>query len=201
MLVFRPGGQEYPCSFILIFKQFNMKTIKYFSIFFILLMAGKLSAQQISSAELQVAGLTCSMCSQATEKSLRTLDFVEAVKPDLNRNLFVIDFKKNKPASIDMIRKKVQDAGFSIANMTAVFRFNNLKVDEKGKAVAGTDVYQFLNTRGKTLNGEVKASVLDKNFVSGAVFKQKAAQFNAESYASGFGMFEGRKTRIFHLSI
>ena len=178
-----------------------MKTIKYFSIFFILLLSGEVSAQQISSAEVQVAGLTCSMCSQATERSLRSLDFIGAIKPDLNRNVFVIDFKKDKSASIDLIRKKVQDAGFSIANMTAVFKFNNLKVDEKGKAAAGADVYQFLNAKGKTLNGEVKASVLDKNFVSGAVFKQKAAQFNAESYVSGYGMVDGRKTRIFHLSI
>jgi copper chaperone CopZ len=178
-----------------------MKTIKYFSIFFILLVAGNVSAQQISSAEVQVAGLTCSMCSQATEKSLRSLDFIEAVKPDLNRNVFVIDFKKNKVASIDLIRKKVQDAGFSIANMTAVFKFNNLKVDESGQAFAGTDVYQFLNAKSKVLNGEVKASIVDKNFVSGPVFKRNAAQFKTESYASGYGLVEGKKTRIFHLSI
>jgi len=178
-----------------------MKTIQYFSIFFILLMVGKVSAQQISSAELQVTGLTCSMCSQATEKSLRSLDFVENIKADLNKNLFEISFKKDKAVNIDLIRKKVQDAGFSIGNMTAMFSFNNLKVNENGQAAAGTAAYQFLNARDKTLNGEVKVSVVDKNFISGPAFKQKAAQFKSESYASGYGMVNGKKTRIYHLSI
>jgi len=62
----------------------------------LLLSAGDLSAQQISSAELQVNGLTCSMCSQATEKSLKTLGFVEDITPDLNTNTFMIRFKKRQ---------------------------------------------------------------------------------------------------------
>lgn len=178
-----------------------MKTIKYLSMLFVLLVSSQVSAQQISSAELQVAGLTCSMCSQATEKSLRSLDFIEAVKPDLNKNIFVIDFKKSRPVNIDLIRKKVQDAGFSVANMTAVFNFNNLKVDENGQAVAGQEVYKFLNAKSKTLNGEVKANVVDKNFISGPAFKQKATQFKVDSYASGYGTVNGKKTRIYHLTI
>lgn len=178
-----------------------MKTIKYLSIFFILFMGSQVSAQQISSAELQVAGLTCSMCSQATEKSLRSLDFIEAVKPDLNKNLFLVDFKKGRPVNIDLIRKKVQDAGFSVASMTAVFNFNNLRIDENGQAVAGQDVYKFLNAKSKTLNGQVKASVVDKNFISGPAFKQKASQVKVDSYASGYGTVNGKKTRIFHLTI
>lgn len=178
-----------------------MKTIHYLSLFFILLAAGKVSAQQISSAELQVAGLTCSMCSQATEKSLRSLDFIQSVKPDLNKNIFVIDFKKSKAVSVDLIRKKVQDAGFSVASLTAVFNFDNLKVDENGQAVDGPEAYKFLNTKSKTLNGAVKATVIDKNFIPGPAFKQKAAQFKTDSYASGYGTINGKKTRIYHLAI
>lgn len=177
-----------------------MKTIKILSISFILLIAGKVSAQQISSAELQVTGLTCSMCSQATEKSLRTLDFIGDVNPDLNRNIFVIDFKKDKNVNIDQIKKKVQDAGFSVGNLTAVFNFNNTKVDERGQAIVGTNVYQFLNTKAKTLNGPVKASVVDKDFVSGSAFKKAAAQYKLDSYASGSGTVNGKKTRIYHLT-
>ncbi|MEJ2883964.1 heavy-metal-associated domain-containing protein [Pedobacter sp. GR22-6] len=178
-----------------------MKTIKLLSIFFILLAAGKVSAQQISSAELQVTGLTCSMCSQATEKSLRTLDFIEAIKPDLNRNVFVIDFKKDKGVNIDQIKNKVQDAGFSVGNLTAVFNFSNTKVDDNGQAIVGSNVYKFLNTKGKTLNGPVKANVVDKDFISGSAFKKAAAQYKTESYASGAGTVNGKKTRIYHLTI
>jgi copper chaperone CopZ len=162
-----------------------MKTIQYLSILFIFLTAGKVSAQQISSAELQVAGLTCSMCSQATEKSLRSLDFIEAIKPDLNKNIFVIDFKKSKAVSIDLIRKKVQDAGFSVAGLTAVFNFDNLKIDENGQAVAGPEIYKFFNAKN----------------IPGPAFKQKAAQFKTDTYASGYGTINGRKTRIYHLAI
>lgn len=178
-----------------------MKTIKYISLFLFLLTAGRISAQQIASAELQVTGLTCSMCSQATEKSLRSLDFIQDIKPDLNKNIFVISFKKSKPVNIDLIRKKVQDAGFSIGNMTIVFLFSNLKLDENGQAVSGPDVYKFLNAKNKTLNGEVKASIVDRNFISGASYKQKAVQFKSESYVSGYGMVNGKKTRVYHLTI
>ncbi|TDQ09595.1 heavy-metal-associated domain-containing protein [Pedobacter metabolipauper] len=179
-----------------------MKTIfKYLSIFIILLITKAASAQQISSAELQVTGLTCSMCSQATEKSLRTLDFIESIKPDLNKNLFAISFKKGKTVNMDLIRKKVQDAGFSIGNLSAVFNFDNLKVDNNGQAMVGNAVYKVLNAKSKTLNGEVKVNVVDKNFISGSAFKQKSNQFKEDSYATGFGTVNGKKTRIYHLTI
>ena len=166
-----------------------------------LLLGSNVSAQQISSAELQVTGLTCSMCSQATEKSLRTLDFIGEIKPDLNRNIFVLNFKKDKGVNIDQIKKKVRDAGFSIGNLTAIFNFSNVKVDEEGQAIVGTNAYKFLNAKNKTLNGPVKASVVDKDFISGAAFKKKAAQYKSETYAAGAGMVNGKKTRIYHLTI
>ncbi|WP_316819549.1 heavy-metal-associated domain-containing protein [Pedobacter gandavensis] len=178
-----------------------MNTIKSLIILSIALIAGKASAQQITTAELQVTGLTCSMCSQATERSLKTLDFVETISPDLNKNLFAITFKKDKSVNIDQIRKKVEDAGFSVGNLTAVFNFSQTKVDDKGLAVAGTNVYQFLNQKNQTLNGPVRATVVDKDFISGAAFKKKAAQLKSETYVSGSGLVNGKKTRIYHLSI
>ena len=178
-----------------------MKTIKSFILSLLLISVGELSAQQITTAELQVNGLTCSMCSQATEKSLKTLDFVESVKPDLNKNIFVINFKKEKSVNIDLIRKKVQDAGFSVGNLTATFHFNNIKVDENGQAKVGSSFFKVLNAKNKTLNGSVRATVVDKNFIPGSVFKQKATQFKTESYASGYGVVEGKKTRIYHITI
>jgi len=178
-----------------------MNTFKSLIILAIIFFAGKVSAQQISSAELQVTGLTCSMCSQATEKSLRTLDFIGSIEPDLNRNIFVLTFKQDKSVNIDQIKKKVEDAGFSVGNLDAVFNFNNTKVDDKGLAVAGTNVYQFLNAKSKTLNGPVKATVVDKNFMSGSAFKKKAAQVKLDSYESGSGVVNGKKTRVYHLSI
>ncbi|WP_165500331.1 heavy-metal-associated domain-containing protein [Pedobacter psychroterrae] len=178
-----------------------MKTIKIFSIATLLFIAGTVSAQQISSAELQVTGLTCSMCSQATEKSLKTLDFIESIKPDLNKNTFMIEFKDQKPVNMDLIKKKVQDAGFSIGNLVAVINFNNTNVNEDGLAVAGPNAYKFLNAKSKVLNGNVKVSVVDKNFISGPAFKKKAAQVAADSYTSGYELINGKRTRVYHVSI
>jgi copper chaperone CopZ len=178
-----------------------MNTIKSLIILSIVLFAGKVSAQQISSVDLQVTGLTCSMCSQATDESLRTLDFIETIEPDLNKNIFVLTFKKDKAVDFDQIKSKVEDAGFSVGNLDAVFNFNNTKVDNKGLAIAGTNVYQFLNAKDKTLNGPVKATVVDKDFMSGSAFKKKAAQVSLESYKNGSGMVNGKMTRIYHLSI
>ena len=78
-----------------------------------LFFAVNVSAQKISSADLQVTGLTCSMCSNATQKSLETLNFISSIKPDLNKNIFVLTFKKDANINLDLVRKKVQDAGFS----------------------------------------------------------------------------------------
>ena len=164
-----------------------------------LFFAVKVSAQQISSADLQVTGLTCSMCSNATQKSLETLNFISSVKPDLNKNIFVLTFKKDANINLDLVRKKVQDAGFSVGGLTASFNFNQVKIDDKGQAVVDGNVYRFVNAKSKTLNGTVKASVVDKNFISGSAFKKQATTANSDAYASGTGIVNGKKTRIYHL--
>lgn len=166
-----------------------------------LFVINKVSAQQITTVEMQVTGLTCSMCSQATEKSLRTLDYVSEVTPDLNKNLFIIKFKKDKDVNFDQLNKKVKDAGFSIGKLEATVNFNQTKIDDNGQAVVGTNIYRFANAKDKVLNGPVKVNVIDKGFVSNSVFKQKTTTVKFDSYATGTGVVNGKKTRIYHLSI
>lgn len=164
-----------------------------------LFFAVNVSAQQISTASLQVTGLTCSMCSNATQKSLETLSFINSVKPDLNKNIFVLNFKKGADINLDLVRKKVQDAGFSVGNLTASFIFDQVKVDDKGQAVVDGNVYRFVNAKNKTLNGTVRAAVVDKNFISNNAFKKQAATINSDAYASGTSVINGKKTRVYHL--
>ena len=178
-----------------------MKTTKIIFSFLMLFVINKVSAQQVNTVEMQVTGLTCSMCSQATEKSLRTLDYVSNVTPDLNKNLFVITFKKDKAVSFDQLNKKVKEAGFSVGKLDATLNFNQVKIDDDGQAIVGSNVYRFANAKSKVLNGPVKVSVIDKNFISNSVFKQKSASVKFDSYASGTGIVNGKKTRIYHLSI
>lgn len=161
----------------------------------------KVSAQQITTVEMQVTGLTCSMCSQATEKSLRTLDYVSNVTPDLNKNVFIVTFKKDKAVSFDQLNKKVKDAGFSVGKLEATINFNQTKVDDNGQAIIGANVYRFANAKDKVLNGPVKVNVIDKGFISNNAFKQKSSTVKFDSYANGTGLVNGKKTRIYHLSI
>lgn len=130
---------------------------------------------QFTKAEVQVSGLTCSMCSKATEKALRTLDFIGDIKPDLNRNLFVLTFKSNTPVSLDQISKKVQGAGFSINNLKATFNFANAKVDNNTFSYLG-DTYLVVNGTDKALNGNADITVVDKGFAPASVYKKYAAK-------------------------
>jgi copper chaperone CopZ len=182
-------------------KNKQMKTTKVILIFLMLFGINKAYAQQITAIEMQVTGLTCSMCSQATEKSLRSLSYVSDVTPDLNKNVFVVAFKKGSSVNFDQLNKKVRDAGFSVGNLTANITFDQVKVDEQGQAVIGNTVYRFDNAKNKVLNGNLKVKLIDKNFVPNSIFKQKTATAKFDSYASGTGMVNGKKVRIYHLSI
>lgn len=181
-----------------------MKTIRYFiiiSLVFAGLSGGNTFAQQITKAELQVNGLTCSMCSRATETSLQSLGFIETITPDLNRNVFVLTFKQGQQVDMDQIKDKVEDAGFSVGDLAATINFKNTVIDDKGLAQVDGAVFQFVNAKSKTLDGPVTAKVLDKNFISSSAFKKQAAELKSPSYLTGKGVVEGKQTRIFHLSI
>jgi len=179
----------------------KMKTIKYFILTLFILTGSNLFAQNISNAELQVTGLTCSMCSKATETSLRTLDFIQDIKPDLNKNLFAITFKRDKNVNIDLIRKKVEEAGFSVGKLSATFNFKNAALDDNGRTEVNGTHYQIVGAGQKVLNGAVKATVIDKNFIPNNAFKKNVAAVKSNAYASGSAVIEGRKTRVYHLSI
>ena len=177
-----------------------MKTIRFF-ILFTILFGGNTFAQQLSKAEVQVNGLTCSMCSRATETSLKSLGFIDAVTPDLNRNLFILTFKTGQQVDIDQIKDKVTDAGFSIGELSATINFDQTKVNETGLAVVDGTVFKFINAKNQVLNGAVTAKVLDKDFISSSAFKKKAAELKSDTYLNGRGNVGGKDTRIFHLSI
>lgn len=178
-----------------------MKTIRNFITLSILLISGHTFAQQISKAALQVNGLTCSMCSKATETSLRSLGFIETITPDLNNNVFLLTFKAGEQVNVDQIRDKVQDAGFSVGDLSATINFEQTTIDDKGMAVAGGTAFQFINAKSKTLNGPVTARVVDKDFVPSSTFKKNASALNSPAYQTGRGVVQGKETRIFHLSI
>ena len=154
--------------------------MKFLKIFCVLLMLSLGAQAQFTKAEVQVSGLTCSMCSKATEKALRTIDFIGDIKPDLNRNLFVLTFKSNAPVNLDQISKKVQSAGFSVNSLKATFNFAATKVNNNAFTYSG-DTYLVVNGADKAPSGTATVTVVEKGFAPASVYKKYAGQTTTEA--------------------
>lgn len=150
-----------------------MKTLKIFIA--IMAISVGIAKAQFTKAEVQVSGLTCSMCSKATEKSLRTLSFVGDVKPDLNRNVFVITFKKDAAVDFDKLSSKVQSAGFSVNSLKATYNFAGTKLSNNMFEYSGKH-FHLVNAGDKDINGPIAITFLDKGFAPVATNKKYAPQ-------------------------
>jgi copper chaperone CopZ len=170
-----PGGGKGPYSDQI------MKTIIFYCLF---LLAFIPASAQFSKAEMQASGLTCSMCSNAINKSLRTLSFVENVNTDLNKNQFELTFKATEKVDFDQLRKKVEDAGFSVANFWVFTSFDNQKIGENEQLSVGGLNLRFVNVKDQTLNGEHKIKLVDKNFILAKEYRKYARKIG-ESQAGG----------------
>ena len=91
-------------------------------ILFILILCNKMSFAQFIKADLKASGLTCSMCNLATQKQLQSLNFVDSIVPDLELNAFHIYFKEQSEIDFGLIKKKVEDAGFFVAELKVTYK-------------------------------------------------------------------------------
>ncbi len=67
------------------------------------------------------------MCSNAINKALKGLQFVESVNTDLNNNTFTVNFKPGTTPDFDVLKMKVEGAGFSIANLWYIPTLTSLR--------------------------------------------------------------------------
>lgn len=101
------------------------------SILFTLLLCSQMSYAQFIKADLKASGLTCSMCNLATQKQLESLIFIDSIVPDLDINAFHLYFNQKQEIDFGLIKKKVEDAGFFVAELkvtyqnNAAFRYSN----------------------------------------------------------------------------
>ncbi len=162
---------------------------------------------QFTKASIQASGLTCAMCTKAIDNALKTLPFIETIKPDIKNSSFNVTFKQGQEADIDAIKKAVEDAGFFVAkfSITGVFSNTEIKNDEH-VAISGKE-YHFLNVKDQVLNGEKTLVVVDKNFITANAFKKYSAATGMECIKTGraggccekAGLAAG--TRIYHVTI
>jgi copper chaperone CopZ len=129
---------------------------------------------QVTQVSLQASGLTCSMCSNSINKALMTLDFVLKVDADIKTYTFEIFFKPNRNVDFDLIKKKVEDAGFSVSGFVATIHFNNIPILNNQTATIEDKTFLFANTKDQSLNGVKKVKILDKGFVTPKEYKRNA---------------------------
>jgi len=144
-----------------------------------------LTNAQIEKAEFQASGLTCSMCSNAINKALKTVPFIESVDVNLNKNLFELKFKKDVPVDIDVIKKKVEDAGFSIAKFWITLDLSKQEIkNDEHITVAGMN-FHFMNVKAQTLDGSERLQLVDKNYISAKEFKKYSTYTSMPCYQTG----------------
>lgn len=163
---------------------------------------------QFSKANLQATGLTCAMCSNAINKALLKVPFIESVKSDIKNSSFSITFKEGNEIKIDALKEAVEDAGFSVGALKLTGHFSELKLEKDRHVKIGNENFHFLNGEGQSLNGEQVITVVDKNFVSEKQFKKlsTATKMNcvqtgkaSASCCTKDGITEGE--RIYHVTI
>jgi copper chaperone CopZ len=84
-----------------------------------------LSQAQVTQASLQASGLTCAMCARSVYKNLEALPFIDSINTDLEKSIFKLNFKEGMEMDADQIRKKVEDAGFSVATLKVTVFFKD----------------------------------------------------------------------------
>ena len=147
-----------------------MKKI-FFAILF--LMTALITSAQITKVEIIATGLTCSMCSNAINKQLKTIAEVEKVDIDLNKNIFLVTLKAENKLTPKTFKDKVEKAGFFIGSMVLSVNFANQRVEDNKQI----DQYIFIDTKAQTLNGLAKVKVLDKGYVTAKEYKKLAKTF------------------------
>lgn len=140
---------------------------------------------QFSSASLTASGLTCAMCTRAIFSSLEKVPFVESVKPDIKNSSFEIQFRKDAVVNFDVLKKAVEDAGFSVAKLKATVHFSNTPIKNDAHVKIGAYQYHFVKVSPQTLDGEKTVTIIDKNFISSKEFKKYAVTTSMKCIETG----------------
>lgn len=152
------------------------------TILFILscILFGVNAQSQVSKVNLQASGLTCSMCSNSINKALKTLDFVDKIDANIKTSTFEISFKPGANVDFDKLKKKVEDAGFSVAKFVATIRFNNIKVKPNEPVSVGNKTFQFVSVKENLLNGDKQVKIIDKGFVPSKEYKKNSVSASSK---------------------
>jgi copper chaperone CopZ len=138
----------------------------------LLILSSFYSNAQITKAEIRATGLTCSMCSNAINKQLKSLPEVVNVETDLNTNTFTVTLKEGNTLSPKVFKDKVEKAGFFIGSLIVLTKSETIKQSD----------YIVVN-KASNSEAEVQIQILDKGYVTEKEFKKLSRTFkNIETY-------------------
>lgn len=173
----------------------------------LVVLVGMASQAQFKNASLQAAGLTCAMCTKAINKALEQVPFVQNVKVDIKTSSFLVTFKEGAAVDFDVMKKAVEDAGFSVAKLKVTGVFDKVDIQNDTHVQIDGKTFHFLNVSKQTLQGEKAITLVDKDFVSAKEFKKYSAATSMACVKTGKAQTcctkEGiaADTRIYHVTI
>jgi copper chaperone CopZ len=109
--------------------------------------------------------LTCSMCSNSIHRAVKTLDFVLSVTADIKTYTFEIHFKPDAAVDFDLIRRKVENAGFSVSSFIANIDFDHTRLHKNQPVVVAGKTFLFGPVQDQVLDGPQQIKILNKGFV------------------------------------
>lgn len=140
---------------------------------------------QFTSARLQATGLTCAMCSNAINKALQKLPFVESVKSDVKNSSFDIVFRKEAVITLEQIKKAVEGAGYAVGELKVTGTFSATKVSKDQPIRLGDENFHVLNAGDTLLNGEQTFTMVDRSYITEKEFKKVSREFNSPCLLPG----------------
>ena len=112
------------------------------------------TSAQVNKISIQASGLTCSLCSNAINKALKSVEYVDKVYADIKNSSFDISFKPGSQIDFDQLKKKVEAAGFFVAKFTVFMNFDKVKLEDDAHIVINQVTYHFLNIKDSNVSGE-----------------------------------------------
>lgn len=138
----------------------NINKLKIIAAFLLIVNVTNVNAQ-IIKAEIKATGLTCSMCSNAINKQLKTINQVVNVETDLNTNTFTVTVSKDNNLTPNIFKEKVEKAGFFIGSLIITV------------PTIATKSNAYINVENESSNAdEVQIKILDKGYVTSKEYKK-----------------------------
>ena len=151
----------------------------------VMLLTATNSYSQISKAEITATGLTCSMCSNAINKQLKSMTEIDSVSTDLNTNTFTVHFADNNTLTPKVLKDAVEKAGFFVGTMILTAEFAPAIIEDTTAIKVNGDSYIFIDAKHPVSNTAAKYKILDKGFVTQKEYKKLVKSYSKHpSYLS-----------------